>query len=508
LGNARLKMTPPEKLVSEGKAIGKMLWNPDYAIERNRALTGGYNISEKRKEIEDALKLQFPGRNVSDLTEAELDLFAANDPAARNSRFKEILDLERPEAIGGGGLKTSSVLGGTSKGTIPEKRYLTRPIMIGERNINPLAIQKELFDEPLFGEEGINTNLKRETALDEFDRLYNHPDYTNIRDTPEGRKLLLQTASKNATTALGGYGVDDYIPVPGGQPRKSAFNSELARWMLTAPDWTRRHFDLANKKLLSLGLDIGGPFREGTSAERALFKPQNLTDPALSPFRRYLGYDLAQLGLAGAATYGLTGHLPSRATDIFNIELPKNSDYSTRNVFTPASTEMDLPKTAFNILNSVGPQAGFYAPSTDDFDSISAFWRNRLHPLARTGLDLVQNRDWRGRPIMGVEAFSKPERDYMGNITRERPDIGQMQALENIGAEMGRNILPQAAEALASIYQGNIGVGGKKRLSPAAIYGQMMELPFRAYTPRYSQVETPFERRLNRRTQRYQRYFR
>lgn len=489
LATAHLKATPLNELPKEAYDTARMLWNPERAVAENKTLTGGINPFRLRQEIIDDYTQKFPhlnpnGAAFKDAVEKTLDSYAAWGPGTKSSRFKDILDLERPTSIGGGGLKTSDILAGTSKGSLPERQIATHPlnVKLGGKNynLNPLSWQKEMFDTPLFGEDYINTYFKRKTALREFDRLSalkattprgSVVPFGTTATTPNllSRQEALEGAANMATNFMGGFGADS----------PHILNSKLAKWSLTAPDWTRRHFALANQKIQSV--------------------TNNITNPLSHPYRRALAYDAAGLGLTGAANYALNNQMPSRAQDVFNIELPKNSDYSTRDVFDPFSTEMDLPKTAFSIANSIGPQAGFYAPETKGFYSLIEPIYNRLHPFpARPALELLANKTRLGGTIMGEEPFTKPHTDLMHNVTYERPDIPQVEELKRIAKSIGGSVSPQAVDTLINEMQGNLATGGGKRLSPLAAASQMFELPFRAYTPRYSKVETPFDRRMKR----------
>lgn len=460
LATAHLKGTPIKKLPKEAWDTARMLYNPERAVAANKKLTGGFSPKQKREEFDAFIQQQAPGLTPTQRSHQVENLLDAYASSSQGTRFKDILELERKEKLGGGGLKTSDILGGSSKGTVPERAFLTTPLRVGGDkgiNLNPFHWQKEMFDTPTFGEEYLNTYFKRQTALDELDRIKGNPSLT--------RQEQLKQAADFSTSTLGGYGIDSPSP----------FNSAIAKWTLTAPDWTRRHFDLAGKKV------------------NAVLNPKTWGDQKYAPYRRYAGYDAATLGGAAAANYAINEELPQRAVDIFNVELPQDRKNAKRDVIAPMSTEMDLPKAGFDIYNAMTEQ---YAPETKGLDSAASFWRHRIHPFSRAALDVVDNHDWRGRRLMGEEAYSKPKTDMLGNTTFERPDIPLAEEFSRVGENTVANVLPQAADALANLYSGNKSKSGKKQMSDLAKWAQLFELPIRSYTPRYSQVETPFDREV------------
>jgi hypothetical protein len=441
LANANLKSTPVKELPRELWDTIRTLYNPEHAKKLNEKLVGPLSPQRAEEFFRAQILRSNPNlaqnrQGLSAAVNHALNAYEQTLPAG--NRFAAVRKLE------GAGLRTADTTAGkgaTSLGTKPEIDVIGKPLSnVGGKNLNPLNLQKQLFDEPTFGEGYVNELWKRRAALREYDRA----SAVGLTD-PE------KIASKFATNMFGGYGADNPL-------LNSDKATEIARWMFVAPDWMRRHFNLTGNKIKSITSDI--------------------SNPEFHPYRRALGYDVAQGMGAVGATKALTDQWGSeKAGNVTNVQLP--DEFNGRiGVAKPAGTEMDAWRTLFDVGNSL---TGFYADDKRDIGASFEPFKNRIHPVTKTGVETLFNTDWRGRSLWGEEKFSKNYTTGSGKTFIGREDIPLTDSIMRTGKNAIHNFLPSAYEGFTTDMYNSDGQSGLE------FRAKMGELPFSFYRQPFTQ---------------------
>lgn len=436
LANANLKSTPIKELPREMWDTIRTLYNPEHAKKLNEKLVGPLSPQRAEEFFRGQLIQNNPAlANNHQALRAAIDhaITAYEQTLPAGNRFADVRKLEKA------GLRTADTTAGkgaTSLGNKPEIEVLAKPLSnVGGKNLNPINLQKQMFDEPTFGEGYTNELWKRRSALRELDRSGSEDN-----------------AVKFATDMFGGYGAGN--PLLG---RDDA--DKIARWVFVAPDWMRRHFRLTGEKAKSI--------------------TTQLNNPDYHPYRRALGYDVAQGAGAVGATKALTGEWGSeKAANVTHVQLPGEYNGKTA-VAKPAGTEMDAPRTLFDMMNA---GTGVYKddPKRVVGAFIEPFW-NRVHPVAKTAIELGKNSDWRNRSVYDNEKFSKTYTTPGGRTYVDRETIPVSESLKKIGDNFMGNLLPNAYEAFTTdMYNPE----SQSRLEFTA---RMNELPFNFYRQPFTQ---------------------